>query len=356
MSRHLKTPAFVVVLVACILAGAVSSAEAQNCPAAIPNDSSGDDTAIQNCIDSNTVTYLAPGTYILEFGLRIYASGRTLTSSDPSNRARLLAHSNLNGEMIRADAANWEISYIIFDGNKNNRTASCSYPLGHNIIANGSGFVVRFVDSVEARCGSALEVNFGSGYEIYNNTLAHNGFSIDERTNEYADGMTIHSCTNAVIRNNQFSENTDIGIVINESSNCQVRFNSIANYGKYAFAGMHISANTVGNHSGSTFSNNIINSGFNLMGFGLIVGAETWHTSRRTANVGTVQDNGISGAVINLGVDGVDGGTVTGNTMSSAQGTRGYAFCNGLPALDFAADHNGPGLSLQAGWTTRTCH
>lgn len=356
MSYRYQSATSAIVLVVGILAGAVSSAEAQNCPAAIPNDGLGDDAAIQNCIDSNTITFLAPGTYTLELGLRIYASGKVLTSSDPNNRARLLAHPNLNGEMIRTDATAWEISFVIFDGNKTNRTAPCTYPLGHNIIANGSGFVIRFTDSIEARCGSGLEINFGSGYEIYNNTFAHNGFSIDERSNEYADGMTIHSCTNGIIRNNQFAENTDISIVINESSNCQVRFNSIWNHGKYAFAGMHISANTVGNHSGTSFSNNTINSGFNLMGFGLIVGAETWHAGRRTANVGTVEDNGISGAVINLAVDGVDGGTVIGNSMSSAQGTRGYALCNGQPALNFAAEHNGPGLSLQTGWVTRTCH
>lgn len=346
---------------AIIVVVAPSAAVAQNyCTAANPNDGVADDAALQSCLNGGGTILLSAGSagspgYILSQGLRLNVSGTVLSSANQNNRARIVAAAGLNEFMLRGDANNYEISFLIFDGNRNSRTNACNYPNGHNLLLYGSGFVVRFSDSFAARCGSALEMN-GSYYEVYNNTIAFNGFSIDERASEYADGITVHRCTGGTIRNNQVAENTDIGIVVNESAGCTIRWNSIWNNQRYAFAGMHISAGASGgDHSGSVFADNTISGGYNYMGYGLMVGAYPWHFTR-TANVGTVEANGISGAVINMAVDAVDGGIIVSNSMTSAQGTRGYYLCNGTYPDNFTAWNNGGGLSLQAGWVPRQCH
>lgn len=348
------------VLVGLTILVAPSAASAQNyCTDANPNDNIEDNVALQQCLDGGGTILLTNGSpgYILRFGLRLRVDGIFFSSVSETNRAKLIAHADLNEFMINADANNWQISFLIFDGNRANRTNSCVYPRGNNIQANGDAFVIRFVNSDFARCGSALEVR-GSNFEIYNNTMAFNGWSADERASEFADGMTIHRCVGGIVWANQFAENTDVGLVVNEGTGCTIRYNEIWNESRYAFAGFHVSASSAsgGDHSGGNYSNNDIRAGQDLMGFGLIVGAESWHHDRRTLHVGSVGWNTISGAVINLAVDGVDGGTVTNNVTSNARGTRGYLFCNGQPADEFIAAHNGPGLTLQSGWVTRTCH
>lgn len=335
-----------------------SIAGAQNyCPAANPNDSVADDLALQACLNGGGLILLSAGSpgYILQDGLRLRTHGTVLSSVDTNNRATIVAASSLFGVMLLVEANNFEISFLVFDGNRFNRTSTCSYPNGSNLLLYGDNFVVRFTDSNFARCGSALEVA-GSGFQIYNNTMAHNGWSADEANGEWADGITIHRCQSGSVYNNQFAENTDIGIVVNEGPGCQIRFNTIWNYDRYAFAGMHISAGSAGgNHGSALYSDNQISSGFDKMSFGLIVGAEQWHGTR-TANVGEVSWNYLAGAVINLAVDGVDGGAVVSNVPSGAQGTRGYGLCLGQSADNFIAAHNGTGLTLQPGWVSRSCH
>lgn len=337
--------------------GNVSSAEAQNyCPAADPNDGANDDVALQDCLNGGGTIYLSPGSpgYILLNGLRLRVDGTILTSVDASNRARLVAAPSLGGVMLGAEANWFELSYLVFDGDKGNRTSSCSYPNGHNLLLVGDNFVVRFTDSVNARCGSGIEV-VGAGFSIYNNLFAYNGWSEDERSGEWADGITVHRCNGGSITSNQIVENTDVGLVINEGGGCEIRFNDIWNYDRRAFAGFHVSAGYAGgDHSGGQYSQNYITSGFDRMAFGLVVGARQWHGTR-TANVGLIDWNQISGAVINLGVDSVDGGTISHNSMWNAQGSRGMGTCNGGPADNFIAADNGAGLTLQAGWTNRNC-
>lgn len=336
---------------------AVPAAGQNYCLGANPNDALADDAELQACLNGGGLILLSSGNpgYILASGLRLRASGTALSSLDTNNRARLVADPTLNGVMLLAEADAFELSFLIFDGNRYQRTNTCTYPNGHNLLLYGNNFVVRFVDSSFARCGSAMEV-VGSGMEIYNNTFAHNGWSADERSGEWADGITIHRCDGSSIRSNQVVENTDVGIVVNEGFNCQIRFNHVWNYERYAFAGLHVSAGYRGGvHNGSQYSDNVITSGFDRLGFGLIVGAEQWHGTR-TADVGYTVSNFITGAVINLAVDGVDGGRVTENQPANPQGTRGLGTCYGQPGDNFAAIHNGPGLILQPGWVTRGCH
>lgn len=57
------------------------------------------------------------------------------------------------------------------------------------------------------------------------------------------------------------------------------------------------------------------------MAFGLIVGHEPWWSEGAldgfVTHAGSVTHNSISGAVVNLAIDGIGGGTVNQNTFSN---------------------------------------
>jgi hypothetical protein len=85
--------------------------------------------------------------------------------------------------------------------------------------------------------------------------------------------------------------------------------------------------------------NNQITSANNLMSFGLTLGMHPWGGAAEslTAMGGTVTQNSVSGAVVDLAVDGVSGMTVSGNTLSSPSGTPG---CNGSTQLYTTAHYS----------------
>lgn len=75
--------------------------------------------------------------------------------------------------------------------------------------------------------------------------------------------------------------------------------------------------------------NNTLSSATGLLSFGLSIGMHPWDPSV-TASGGTVIGNHVSGALVDLQVDGVSGVTVSGNVLSSPSGTPK---CGGAAAL-----------------------
>ena len=141
-------------------ASTASTSTVNNCLAADPTDYVDDRKNLQDCLDlGGTIELLSgsPGYILEEWGLRIHYDNTILTSADTQNRATILAGPGLKEFMIRANANDWRITHINFDGNRFLRpTSGCTYPNGQNIMGYGDGFVVSFVDSSFARCGSAL--------------------------------------------------------------------------------------------------------------------------------------------------------------------------------------------------------
>jgi hypothetical protein len=86
------------------------------------------------------------------------------------------------------------------------------------------------------------------------------------------------------------------------------------------------------------------------MSFGLSLGMHPWGGTNlmTTAMGGTVTGNTVSGAVVDLQVDGVSGMTVTGNMLSAPAGTPQ---CNGSTALYTVAHQTGS--TLDPGSTAR---
>jgi hypothetical protein len=77
-------------------------------------------------------------------------------------------------------------------------------------------------------------------------------------------------------------------------------------------------------HPNGWFADNHVSSSLDLLSFGIMVGVHPWDSNMWTHNVGVIESNTSSDAVVNLAIDGIDGGTVRNNTLIGATGSRGY--------------------------------
>lgn len=124
-----------------------------------------------------------------------------------------------------------------------------------------------------------------------------------------------------------------------------------------------------GNHATSTYRNNAIASSnegcphsptgaTGCMAFGLIAGHQPWWViggaidNGFVQDAGSITDNQISGAVVNLAVQGVGRGTISNNTLSNRQGNWAFNQCRGTQSTlpNYAAHFYGEAV-LQSGWT-----
>lgn len=318
-----------------------AAAQSPNCPGADPNDSFPDDAALQWCLDNLSDVILdgnAAGAYIIHDGLRM-PSGKTFESVG-SYRAVVRAHPDLLAPILQASAvSNFTIKHLMFHGDVYNRTQRDSYCVAGRtdgkrnavnvLIEGGTNFTVDDIESRAAMCGSGFVV-IGDNFEIMNSWFVFNGRSKFEASEQWADGMTILSCgpnpgTKVHVHNNTFWDNTDVNLVVGNGSGCRIYDNTIQNSGTYAFAGFMAEAFDGGysNQSGSDYQRNTVSSGFDRMGFGIMIGPHAWHPATSDVDFVSFQNGSATGAVVNLAIDGASNTIVLGNTMSNAQGTQG---------------------------------
>jgi hypothetical protein len=214
----------------------------------------------------------------------------------------MLAAPVLKSSMLRASRINdFEISFIRFDGNRENRLVRdkpCDG--GHNfrnVELTGTGFHVRYVESSGAVCGSAMTVGGSSSFEIYGSMFYDNGRQPEEANNIsglWSDGLTVFGCRNSTIRDNAFWDNTDVDLGVNGGAACSVYRNTISHFKKYAFAGLVIGDPSA---SGGEFSDNTVSSGYNLLGFGIMIGCHPWSQCRfgTGARSGTIKSAALEG-------------------------------------------------------------
>lgn len=322
----------------CGLAMTPTSTLAQGCPGISPFDSVPDDAGLQCLLDAGGTIALTPGGqgYLLEQGLRIGADNVHLTST--SGSARIVAAPNLRGMMLRmrddVGRNGYSLSNLTIDGNKfnrlNNYAADCSTDYrerGISISLKGNGFVVHDVGFENTMCGSSLEVS-GANFSVYNNTIVNSGLASQGGASQpWADGITLLQCINSSVTGNRIFEATDVGIVVGISTTqgCAVSRNLVRNTSAYAFAGIAIGGPS--SHAASYVSDNVVESGLNKMGFGIWLGEGPWGFSGPTPFAGLVSGNEIRGAVVNLGIDNITGGTVRDNLLYGAQGNQGMNGC-----------------------------
>ena len=256
----------------------------------------------------------------------------------PSNKEGMLQARNPVGTILR----NVIFDHLILDGNRENRQAtvahdSCKYGsnrLGFNSRMAECGdndpnhkcqFTYNFTR--RALCGTGLE--FGGTYgRIQGNAAFDNGV---HETNLWADGLTINHNDYGIVNDNHLYNNTDVGLIIGGLKNGFIQSNWIQQRGVLAFAGMMLgnfaeadaTHHPSGDYSGTYIRYNTIQCYPFNCGFGLNMGPDPWVADDR-ANIkgGTVTQNNISGAVVQINFGGAGESTnritVKNNTLSGA--------------------------------------
>jgi hypothetical protein len=321
-------------------------ATAGNCPGTSPTDYSDDTAALQWCLDNLGTVYLDPGSpgYLISDVLRFRRNSLILTSSSYGSQATIWASSGMGSiPMLRVqdvcDAncglpSSWEISWISFDGNRANRgTSNCANL--QNVRATGSYWTFSHNESQFAPCGSGLQVT-GDHFQINDNLFAWNGWELSQPP-AVSDGLTVDRCDNGTISGNYFYDNTDIDIAGAPGPSCRYYLNHVYHYNRFGLAGINIAAN--GAAGGDTFSNTI-EAGYNLLTFGLILGNHPWAPGETTSDVAEVTNNTITGAVVNVAIDGIGNGYIHDNHPSGAQGNRHFESSCTYSA-DYTAGHYG---------------
>jgi hypothetical protein len=268
----------------------------------------------------------------------------------------LIAHADLNTQILRTSGVSGlQLLAIKLDGNKANRTATCRGYRGNgaNIsLFDGDGWKLINIESSRALCGTALEIS-GTNYEIANSQFYSNGYSTGQRGGEpWADGITLAYCQGGYVHDNYLEDSTDIAIVSGGTGGygCRVENNTIHQANNHAFAGIaahnFVEGGTGGgDHTNSLYQNNTITSALNQLDLGISVGMHGWFSDRDTFG-GSIINNSVSGARINLDIYGYHDGTVNNNTISSPQGSF-FGF-----GANYAAT-NVTNTCLQLGWVVK---
>lgn len=317
------------------------------CAEANPYDHEPDDLAIQGCLARYDRVLLAPPGapgyvgYVVADTIDLRRNGVLLRSAGAPAHAVIIAAPSLTVPLFRTRANDFEVSFITFDGNREARDVRdkpCTVNRNYrNVELTGVGFKIRYVDSTRAVCGSGMTVGASSRFEISNSRFYDNGRQPEDADGIgglWADGLNVFNCTGATIRDNAFWDNTDVDLGVAGGPGCAVYRNTIEHVRRYAFAGL-----VAGDPSriGGEFSDNTIESAPDMLGFGLVVGCHPWYEclSGYATNL-WVHDNAVTGAVVNLVVDGANGGIVERNRVGRPQGTR---VMNCLAPADYLVAH-----------------
>jgi hypothetical protein len=214
------------------------------------------------------------------------------------------------GILAIRDTSAVNLDHVILDGNRSARIGSAAHDQckanqnrwGFNAVATGcTNCSFTFSASVSALCGTGLEWS-GDNARIANSAFQANG---DHYTpNTWADGLTIHQSNGAVVADNQFIDNSDIGLILGGGQNARVERNLILQQGMYAFAGFmldNFNGGTPGDFSGTVISGNTVIC--DLCTFGMNLGPHPWYLSRNIVG-GTVAGNTVRGGFIGVNVDG----------------------------------------------------
>jgi hypothetical protein len=302
------------------------------CTNANPYDNNPDDQALQQCLDGGGTIVLEsvvdPG-YIIQDTLWVTKNNTILTTTN-GYYAFFYAAPNLMNQMLIADGLDgFRMEHMFFDGNKDNRsgrnchTDSGNPDHGKNLRIQGTGFNLFDVYSVNAYCGSGLETS-GSGFEISYSQFSNNGTEVPN--GKWADGLTVWGCYGSIIHDNRFQDNTDVDLIIGDSSSCSVWANTITHVARYGVAGFMVASfpGFPRSHPNGWFSDNHVSSLPDLLSFGIMVGVHPWDANTWTDDVGVIESNSSSGAVVNLAIDGIVSGTIRNNTLTGATGSRGF--------------------------------
>ena len=196
-------------------------------------------------------------------------------------------------------------------------------PFGGLMRVRGSDFRMENVLLKDASCYAALEiVSQAKRPVLRNNTIGPNG---RHGAQMWADGVTIHDTSNAVVEYNLFRDNTDVQLVFGGCTGCIIRANTFRHsqafaHGSFAELMLHAWPNTSGDFTASTTSGNDIDcSPARRCGFGIMIGGEPWYPARTFG--GSVSGNRVANALLGVNVDRLTGSMIiTRNTVRNSGG------------------------------------
>jgi hypothetical protein len=360
-----------------------------NCYKANPNDLLTDDAALQACLDKGGEIRLVSGAtgsaaYVISSPLRVTKNFTVIVGVAPPARPKLIAAVGLQGSLLNVyqlgGLVGAKIGWLDFDGNRSHRVPI----IGNGCMSGGwhggnlsfgrhwttSDFAeitnFAFDDNVSenALCGSGAEI-YGTDYEVARNSFLSNGVGTENPINDncgastacqWSDGLTLARCINGTARDNLIIDGTDIDLVYGGGINCQITTNNIQNVNRHAFAGLSAASFCFPGSctsTGAVMSGNTVTSTAGMMSLGLSLGPHPWGFPPDLRNKGTtVTANSVSGAIVNVQVDGVDQLTFTGNTIGVRQGTAG---CGPSTPPSYAVNSaHASNSTLQAGWTEQS--
>ena len=312
------------------------------CPGVF-SDSSGRRSAtaaLQSCADKGGTLELPPGTYLLDGQVRFSrpitvrttgTGGSAASCMHGLTCARLLAAPNLfvaNGFVaIAGDRV--VLEHLVLDGNRSARlgSAAASTCAGGNNRVGFNATAQTCVDcafhssaSINALCGSGFEW-VGDGASIINSTFRDNGENA--RHMMWSDGLTLLQSDDAVVRNNEFIDNSDIGFISGGARNGVFIDNVVQQSRQLAFGGIMIdnfNGNTHGDFSGAVLKGNRVDCTQRQCDYGIVV-PHAWYPSSNIRG-GELSGNTVVNAKMGLVVSGAGTGdapvVIFGNSISGS--------------------------------------
>jgi hypothetical protein len=262
--------------------------------------------------------------------------------------------SAMNG-MLYFDTVGATIERLTLDGNRAARVASHSLAAqkcasgepnasrwGYN--ASGTCPSCKFLSIVSknALCGTGLEITRAVDVKIIGSAFCGNGDHAARAL--WADGLTVLTGNCAEIRDNRFVDNSGAGLALGSAARAcpsataaVVKDNVVEQRAQAAFAGIALDTfdNTqTGDFTDALVSGNTIDCGAgaqHLCDYGISIGpktraVETAQYPLRFVKNGTVRGNRVNNALQGIQVDGADGLTIGGNTVT-ASGVAGDFAC-----------------------------
>jgi hypothetical protein len=306
--------------------------------------------ALQTCVDQTReggTLDLPAGTYLMDGQLRLLqpitlrtagAAGNAGSCMHGLSCATLKAAPNLSVEngfvMIAGERV--VLEHLVLDGNRSARLGSSAASTcagGHNRVGFNAT-AQTCVDcsflasaSINALCGSGFEW-VGDGASILGSTFRDNGDN--SRHMMWSDGLTLIRSDGAVVRNNEFIDNSDIGFIAGGARGGVFIDNVVQQARQLAFGGLmldNFNGSSHGDFSGAVLSGNRVDCTQRLCDYGIVVGPHAWYPS---ANIrgGEVSGNTVLNAKMGMVVSG--GGTpdapvsIFGNAISGSPGSATF--------------------------------
>ncbi len=357
----------------CILLLTTKPTPGQVVEACRPDTSSGDTEtirkSIQTCLERRGVVELTES-YTIDRTLRVHSD--TVLKSGSSSKVLLLADEFLGSQPILvADGNNYEISDIVFDGNKYRRIDGLCHREDRrspNVLVSGSNYVIHNIETVNTPCGTGLGVISGFNSEISRVYSAYNGFPAGEYPNkpyQFSDGITVQYCSGCNIHDNLFVENTDFDFLFGGGPGNIVHHNTVIHRSVFGFGGLNIGRMDTGafrpdgrkwdgDHEGSRFFLNTVQAQRNTLMYGISIGSHPFGQNWKDLTVadgGSLFDNFSVGSQVPLLIEGVEKGVVSENTAKGAQGDNTVYNNCGL-AKNYTVGH--VGFEPQSGYTRIT--